>query len=128
MNRIHTTRFCSRTVAKACTAAALLTGVMTMTGCMVASDTWYARVEEGDRSDHDTGSMPFDFSGAGGMDNSYTLTARNDEGDEAELTFGSDDPIPDGTWLQIETQMLRGVTSWKAVQEAEVSEKAREDK
>ena len=46
MNRIHTTRFCSRTVAKACTAAALLTGVMTMTGCMVASDTWYARVEE----------------------------------------------------------------------------------
>lgn len=97
-----------------------------LSGCAVGTDTWYARIRTEDQSEHDnTGGMPFDFSGAGQMDYSCTLTAWNEEGDRTELTFGTDDPIADGTWLQIETQALRGVMSWKTLSDAEVPAEVR---
>lgn len=105
----------------------LLVCLPMLAGCAVGSDTWYTRISDSDRADHDTGGLPFDFSGAGGMDNSYTVPVWNDEGDKTELTFGSDEPIPDDTWVQIETQAVRGVVSWKPVNEQDVPEKPREE-
>ncbi|WP_286073207.1 hypothetical protein, partial [Faecalibaculum rodentium] len=60
----------------------LLACLPMLAGCAVGSDTWYTRISDSDREDHDTGSVPFDFSGAGGMDNSYTVPVWNDEGDK----------------------------------------------
>lgn len=93
----------------------------------MGNDTWYTRIGASDREDHDTGGMPFDFSGAGGMANSCTVPVWNDEGDKTELTFGSDEPIPEDTWLQIETQAIRGVVSWKAVEQQDVPDKPRDE-
>ncbi len=109
------------------TAMLLLVCLPMLAGCAVGSDTWYTRISNSDRTDHDTGGLPFDFSGAGGMDNSYTVPVWNDEGDKTELTFGSDEPIPDDTWVQIETQAVRGVVSWESVDEQDVPEKPREE-
>ncbi len=43
----------------------LLACLPMLAGCAVGSDTWYTRISDSDREDHDTGSVPFDFSGAG---------------------------------------------------------------
>lgn len=88
---------------------------MGMNGCAVGNDTWYTKASDVYAKEHDTGGMPVDFSGAGGMNYSYTIPCRNASGKAQELTFGSDELIRPGTYLKIETQLLRGVVSWKEV-------------
>ena len=98
----------------------VLTLAVILAGCMTGNDTWYTQAQDAYASDHDTGGMPFDFSGAGGMKYSYTIPCWNDEEQMQELTFGSDDKIESDTYLQLETQPIRGVVSWKAIDKDEL--------
>lgn len=91
-----------------------------LAGCMTGNDTWYTQPNEAYVSEHDRGGMPFDFSGAGGMKYSYTIPCWNDEGQMQELTFGSDAIFEPDIYLQLETQPIRGVVSWKEIAKDEV--------
>lgn len=99
---------------------AVLLGLAGVGGCASESGVWYTRADNDYAQKHDTGGSPVDLSGAGGMEYSYTLPCWSAAGQEQELTFGSDDLIQEGTYLQIETQFLRGVTSWKEISSSEV--------
>jgi len=38
----------------------LLVCLPMLVGCAVGSDTWYTRISDSDRADHDTGGLPFE--------------------------------------------------------------------
>lgn len=107
----------------------LFSGLMALClcGCMVASGTWYAKIDNSkcEENEKDDGS-PVDFSGAGGCDYRYSLPAYNEDGTKTDLTFGMDQMPEDGTYVRLKTQMLRGVVNCQIVDENEVPQKALE--
>ncbi len=112
----------NRMIRMAVQTISIVTLLTFLAGCMTGNDTWYTQAEDTYVSEHNTGGMPFDFSGAGGMKYSYTIPCWNDEGQMQKLTFGSDERFEPDTYLQLETQPIRGVVSWKEVAKDEVPE------
>lgn len=108
---------------KLITAAGFALLAVAFTGC-AGGGTYYAKIEESELKKKEQDSSPIDLSGAGNMDYSYTLPGFNEGGHEEEFTFGVDEPLENGTWVALDTQPIRGVVSWKIVEEDSVPEAA----
>lgn len=59
----------------------------------------------------------------GGMSFSYTLPAYDEQGNEREISFGTERQLKNGAYLKLEVVPIRGVVSWEEVQFDELPQK-----
>ena len=63
-----------------------------------------------------------EVSGSDDMKYEYTLTAYNKNGKEKEVKFKTSRELREGAYLELEVMQIRGVISWREVQQDELPE------
>ncbi len=63
-----------------------------------------------------------EVSGSDDMKYEYTLTAYNKNGKEKEVKFKTSRELREGAYLELEVMQMRGVISWREVQQDELPE------
>lgn len=86
-----------------------------------ANGTYYTQIDN-ERTEelHPTGGI---IDPTGGMSIRYTLPAYDEQGNEREISFGTERQLRDAAYLKLEVVPIRGVVGWEEVQFDELPQK-----
>lgn len=86
--------------------------------------TYYTQIDNGRTEElQPTGGV---IDPTGGMSLRYTLPAYDEQGDEREISFGTERQLRESAYLKLEVVPIRGVVGWEEVQFDELPQKVQE--
>lgn len=84
--------------------------------------TYYTQIDNGRTEELEpTGGV---IDPTGGMSLRYTLPAYDEQGNEREISFGTERQLREAAYLKLEVEPIRGVVGWEEVQFDEIPQKA----